>query len=141
MVYLKRILLIITTKPKLNPQEEVNTMHPENISREVFWNISKIGEVIFISFAVISTIICIYGFYVHIRRILQGKKVSLNLKNIYGVLASTFKKPMTNRKIFRQDQAAGLMHFFIAAGKEFFSSLQSIPFQTAKKNPGKLPGF
>lgn len=91
-------------------------MNPELSSREVFWNISSTGKGFFIFLAIIATVICCYGFYIHVRRVLQGKKHPFSLQPIIDVLIRTTKTTFVNQRIVRQDRNAGIMHAFIVAG-------------------------
>ncbi|MBF0277435.1 MAG: (Fe-S)-binding protein [SAR324 cluster bacterium] len=91
-------------------------MNPEPTSREIFWNISAQGELLFFVLSILALIFCFYGFMIQTRRILRGKKVSFQLLPNAGQLIRTVKDTMLNRRVFRQDFLAGLKHTFIVFG-------------------------
>lgn len=84
----------------------------ERVTREVFWNISPIGEGIFFGLAAISTLFLIYGIYVHVKRILHGKKIEFSFSHAWASL----KDIAANRSIKRNHSLAGMMHLFIMWG-------------------------
>lgn len=85
-------------------------------TREVFWNISFIGELIFYLLALIAIVIFAYGIYSHVRRILQGKRVTFTVRPFWAKLGAAIASIAANRTILRHDASAGVMHFFIMWG-------------------------
>jgi ferredoxin len=85
-------------------------------TREVFWNISPLGELIFYLIAFVAIVIFAYGIYRHVRRILMGKKVSFTVRPLWEKLSMAIASIATNRTIVRHDASAGMMHFLIMWG-------------------------
>jgi Fe-S oxidoreductase len=85
-------------------------------TREVFWNISPLGELIFYLIAFVAIVIFAYGIYRHVRRILMGKKVSFTVRPLWEKLSMAIASIATNRTIVRHDASAGVMHFLIMWG-------------------------
>lgn len=85
-------------------------------TREVFWNISPIGELLFYLLALIAGAVFAYGIYKHIRRILYGKKVLFTLRPLGAKLSAVLASIAANRTIVRHDAPAGIMHLFIMWG-------------------------
>lgn len=85
-------------------------------TREVFWNISPLGELIFYLIALIAVVIFAYGIYSHVRRILQGKRVSFTVRPLLAKLSAAIASIAANRTILRHDAPAGMMHFLIMWG-------------------------
>lgn len=85
-------------------------------TREVFWNISPIGELIFYLLALIAIAIFAYGIYSHVRRILQGKRVAFTVRPLWRKLSAALASIAANRTIARHDASAGVMHFLIMWG-------------------------
>ncbi len=88
----------------------------DQVTREIFWNISPTGEVIFYAFAFLAIALFAYGIWMHVRRILKGKKGELTLRGLWPRLRETIANAASNRTIARHDRTAGLMHFFIMWG-------------------------
>lgn len=91
-------------------------MGSENVTREIFWNISHTGGLVFFALTVMSLALFFYGFYIHLRRVLAGKKTGGTLGSIWRRVMTTTRQGVVNRRIFRQDSKAGLNHFFIVSG-------------------------
>jgi hypothetical protein len=85
-------------------------------TREVFWNISPLGELIFYLIAFVAIVIFAYGIYRHVRRILMGKKVSFTVRPLWEKLSMAIASIATNRTIVRHDASAGVMHLLIMWG-------------------------
>ncbi len=85
-------------------------------TREVFWNISPIGELIFYGLALIAMAIFAYGISSHVRRILQGKRVSFTVRPLWQKLSTAIASIAVNRTIVRHDAPAGVMHLLIMWG-------------------------
>ena len=90
-------------------------MDSEKVTREIFWNISHTGGLVFMALTLVALAVCFYGFYVHGRRILVGKKTG-GTGSVWKGLASMFQQGVANKRLFRQDSKAGLNHFFIVSG-------------------------
>ena len=91
-------------------------MPSNQVSREVFWNISSTGELVFYLLAALSLGTFAYGIYLHGRRILNGKKVPFSWSQAYAKLGSALADIASNRTIARRHSLAGLMHFLIMWG-------------------------
>ncbi len=85
-------------------------------TREVFWNISPLGELTFYLLALVAIAIFAYGVYRHIRRILQGKRVSFTLRPLGAKLSAALASIAANKTIVRHDAPAGAMHLLIMWG-------------------------
>jgi Fe-S oxidoreductase len=85
-------------------------------TREIFWNISPLGELVFYLLTVIVLAIFAYGIYRHIRRILQGKRVSFTVRPLWTKLSAALANIAANKTILRHDASAGMMHLLIMWG-------------------------
>ncbi len=85
-------------------------------TREVFWNISPMGELSFYGLALIAIAIFAYGIYSHVRRSLRGKRVSFTVRPLWQKLSTAIASIAVNRTIVRHDVPAGVMHLFIMWG-------------------------
>jgi Fe-S oxidoreductase len=85
-------------------------------TREVFWNVSPLGELTFYLLALIAIAIFAYGIYRHIRRILQGRKVSFTVRPLRAKLSAALASIAANKTIVRHDAPAGAMHLLIMWG-------------------------
>jgi len=85
-------------------------------TREVFWNISPAGEVLFFLLAAVATGFFAYGLYVQIRRIRRGRSVAFSLKQALSKLGNTLVQLAANRTVFRRHTLAGVMHAMIMWG-------------------------
>ncbi len=85
-------------------------------TREVFWNISPLGELIFYLIALGAIAIFAYGIYCHVRRILMGKRVAFTVRPLWTKLSTAIASIAANRTIARHDISAGIMHFLIMWG-------------------------
>ena len=60
-------------------------MNPEQVSRAIFWNISKEGEYLFFVLSALAIALCFYGFRIQLRRIFRGKKGAMKKFRIWTV--------------------------------------------------------
>ena len=119
-------------------------MAAEQVSRAIFWNISKEGEFLFFVLSALAIALCFYGFWIQLRRILLGKKGDLKRGSLLPLLFSTCKNAWINRRIFRQDATAGLKHFFIVSGflTLFMGTLiVALEYDVFQKMLGRERGF
>ena len=86
------------------------------VSREVFWNISPHGELLFYVLAVAALVTFGVGIYAHLRRIFSGKRVAVSASQLRSSLPDTLRNILTNRTIRRGHMSAGLMHLLIMWG-------------------------
>lgn len=91
-------------------------MKSEHVTREIFWNISHEEGIFFVILAILSSGVCFYGFYIHARRVLLGKKMLSSQRLDWEFWVGILKSALLNRRMFRQDFKAGLYHFFIVTG-------------------------
>ncbi len=80
------------------------------VSREILWNISTAGEVVFYLMAAASLGLFGYGVYLQIRRILCGKKVSLSATAFGARLRQALADIASNRTVLLRHRLAGIMH-------------------------------
>lgn len=92
----------------------------EAATREVFWNISPLGETIFVILGIVTTLIFLYGVFLHIQRIRQGKPSEASWRAALAGAGKRLADLALNRSIARRHArtpvGAGLMHFFIMWG-------------------------
>ena len=91
-------------------------MPANQASREIYWNISKTGESVFFWLAIIAMGIFAYGIFIHLRRILSGKKVLFPEKIILTSLLESFAQISLNSRIAFKQALAGIMHLSIMWG-------------------------
>lgn len=85
-------------------------------TRKIFWNISPLGELVFYLLTIIALAIFAYGIYRHVKRILQGKRVSFTVRPLWTKLSAALANLAANKTIVRHDPPAGVMHFLIMWG-------------------------
>ncbi len=83
------------------------------VSREILWNISTAGEIVFYLMAAAALGSFGYGIYLQVRRIVSGKKVSLSGADMVLRLKRALTDMATNRTIFMRHRLAGVMHLSI----------------------------
>ncbi len=86
------------------------------VSREIFWNIGTVGEVVLYLLAVAALAVFAYGMWVAVRRILGGQRVPYSLGQIKSRLMGTVWSIASNRTVFRRHFLAGSMHLGIMWG-------------------------
>jgi Fe-S oxidoreductase len=119
-------------------------MPDKAVTREVFWNISFVGELVFYALGAISLGILGFGVYRHARRVLAGKPTPLPLNRIGASLWKSLTEILTNRTIARRHWLAGLMHAMIMWGfiALFIGTiLVSIEYDLFQKLLGRSHGF
>ena len=85
-------------------------------TREVFWNISSLGELIFYVFGVAAIVIFLYGVYRHVDRIRQGQPNPVSWGEAFRHVGQRLVTVATNRSIGDRHTRAGVMHFMIMWG-------------------------
>ncbi|OLS25881.1 MAG: CoB--CoM heterodisulfide reductase iron-sulfur subunit D [Candidatus Heimdallarchaeota archaeon LC_3] len=83
--------------------------------REVFFNIPEPFDLIFYLFALVASIIMLLGFLRLFRIWLVGKR-KFTLKQFIGNLKYVIRDGLFNKRIFKNDRYAGIMHFFVMSG-------------------------
>src|SRR5437867_6789197 len=119
-------------------------MPDKAVTREVFWNISFAGELVFYALGAISLGILGFGVYRHVRVLLAGKRTPLPLNRIVASLWNSLTEILTNRTIARRHWLAGLMHALIMWGfiTLFIGTiLVSIEYDLFQKLLGRSHGF
>lgn len=91
-------------------------MLSQEATREVFWNISATGELVFYGVSTLALLIAGYGVYRHARRILAGKSVRVSWREIGAGLAGSVREIALNRTVARRHRLAGVMHLLIMWG-------------------------
>jgi Fe-S oxidoreductase len=113
-------------------------------TREVFWNISPLGELAFYLLSLIAIAIFAYGIYCHVRRILQGKKVSFTVQPFFTKLITAKASIAANKTIIRHDAPAGMMHLFIMWGFVVLfigTVIVTVEYDLFQKILGRKTGF
>ena len=85
-------------------------------TREIFWNIPFAGEILLYILAVVSVAFFGYGIYVHVRRILGGKRVVVPWARIRGDVGRFLGDFLFNRTVSEKHPLAGIMHLCIMWG-------------------------
>lgn len=85
-------------------------------TREVFWNISSRGELLFYLLTGITLVFLGYGIYSNVKRILQGKALATHETLSPRKVVETLWLLATNRSVLRHDGLAGVMHLLIMWG-------------------------
>src|SRR3972149_5486010 len=83
--------------------------------REVFFNVGKESQTLFYLIALGATIVLILGF-LRLARIWMVGKQKLSFGQWIGNLQYVLKDGFFNRRIFKDDRYAGIMHFSIMSG-------------------------
>ena len=86
------------------------------VSREIFWNIGTVGELALYLLAIASLAALGYGIWLHLRRILSGRKLACPLSQVCSRIAETLWGIATNRTVLRRHPLAGIMHLGIMWG-------------------------
>jgi len=91
-------------------------MPADQVTREVFWNITYPGELTFYALAVVTLTIFGLGIAWNLKKVLMGKKTAVSWKTVRASLLSTFTEILLNRTVARGHRLAGLMHGLIMWG-------------------------
>ncbi len=87
------------------------------VTRETFWTISEVGEVLFYYLAAVAILVFLYGVYERFARYARGTDDWFDrLNDLPGRVVSATKIVFSNQKQFDRDLYAGLMHAFIFWG-------------------------
>uniref|UniRef100_UPI0010804C9F heterodisulfide reductase-related iron-sulfur binding cluster n=1 Tax=Halostella pelagica TaxID=2583824 RepID=UPI0010804C9F len=87
------------------------------VTRETFWTISEVGEVLFYYLAAVAILVFLYGVYERFARYARGTDDWFDrLNDLPGRVVSATKIVFSNQKQFDRDRYAGLMHAFIFWG-------------------------
>lgn len=85
-------------------------------TREIFWNISFPGQVVFYVLTVLALGLFGYGVYLHVRRITAGKRVPAPWGSVLSRLGGSLALIVTNRVLLRRHPLGGVMHLCIMWG-------------------------
>ncbi len=91
-------------------------MPADQVTREVFWNISYPAQLIFYALAILTLGIFGCGVSRNLKKVLIGRKTAVPWKKIRASLANTVVELSLNRTVARKHRLAGLMHFLIMWG-------------------------
>jgi Fe-S oxidoreductase/nitrate reductase gamma subunit len=94
-----------------------NPLQATEVTRETFWLISPVGEVIFYWLAALTVIVFGYGVYERFSRYAEGDSEPLDrLDDLPERIARAAKVVFSNEKQFDRDFVGGVMHSFILWG-------------------------
>jgi len=85
-------------------------------SREIFWNIPFVGEILLYLLGAAAIAALAYGLVRHVRRILRGRRNESSVSPNRLSVAAALGDILSNRTIFRRHFSAGLMHVGIFWG-------------------------
>jgi len=85
-------------------------------TREIFWNIPAAGQIILYGLAAVSVAFFGYGIYVHMRRIMKGKRLAVSWAGIHSHMGRFVSDLAFNRTISENHPLAGVMHLCIMWG-------------------------
>jgi len=85
-------------------------------TREILWNISKVGEVALYLLAAVSLAICAWGIYRHVRRILEGKTVQFSSAGMASRIGRALSTVLSNRTVLKRHKLGGAMHLLVMWG-------------------------
>jgi Fe-S oxidoreductase len=86
-------------------------------TRETFWTISEVGEVVFYYLAAVAIAVLLYGLYDRFARYARGTDDWFErLDDLPGRVVAATKIVFSNQKQFNRDLYGGLMHAFIFWG-------------------------
>lgn len=88
----------------------------EAVTREVFWNISPLGETIFVILGLVTTLIFLYGVWRHIDRIRRGKPSEASWRAALAGAGRRLLDLALNQSIAKRHLRAGVMHFLVMWG-------------------------
>jgi Fe-S oxidoreductase/nitrate reductase gamma subunit len=91
-------------------------MPDDRVTREVFWNISLIGEVAFYALVVLSLALFGYGVSRQLKKVLRGRPTALSWKMIRASLVKSVSEILSNRTVGHRHRLAGVMHLMIMWG-------------------------
>ena len=89
----------------------------ETVTRETFWGISPVGELVFYYLATLTLIVFAYGVYGRFARYAEGDDDWFDrLDDLSGRIVRAAKIVGSNEKQFNRDLVGGVMHAFIFWG-------------------------
>ena len=91
-------------------------MPPELVTREVFWNVSPSGRVIFYAMAILAVVSFGFGTWRHVGRLLRAQPVGFSWAEIRAGAWRRIGDMALNRTVMRRDRLAGWMHWSIMWG-------------------------
>lgn len=91
-------------------------MPTSKVTREVFWNVPVFGEYIFYFLALVATGVFVYGVVLQFKRIAGGKKTDFRKVLTFSNIASSIRRILRNKRIYRGNVGTGLMHLMIMSG-------------------------
>ena len=87
-----------------------------DVTRELFWNISSTGELVFYAMALLAIAVFVYGVSRQVKRIKRGKDVEFNRGFSFSRLINGVQTVLSNRRIYRGHMMTGLMHLMLMSG-------------------------
>ena len=85
-------------------------------TREVFWNVSHSGRLIFYLMTILSMAALGYGVWRHIRKVLRAKPVDVSWTQVRQGIWRKVGEIVLNTAVARRNPLAGLMHLLIMWG-------------------------
>ncbi|MBI4500678.1 MAG: (Fe-S)-binding protein [Gemmatimonadetes bacterium] len=119
-------------------------MTVDPVTREIFWNVSPAGELVFYFLGALSLGCFGYGMYRHLKRILSGKPTPLSWPTIRAALAKRVVTILLNVSVVRRHRFAGVMHLAIMWGFAALfvgTVLVAIEYDVFQKILGRTQGF
>jgi Fe-S oxidoreductase len=113
-------------------------------TRQIFWNISFAGELVFYALGILSLGVLGYGVYRHVKKLLAGKTTPVPWNRVRGNMMNVTTEILLNRAVARGHRLGGLMHLAIMWGfvALFIGTiLVSIEYDIFQKLLGRSHGF
>ncbi|SFR33730.1 (Fe-S)-binding protein [Halogeometricum limi] len=86
-------------------------------TRETFWTISPVGEVVFYALSAMAVLVFLYGVYERFARYTEGEADAFDrLDDLPGRIRRASRVVLSNEKQFDRDLYGGVMHAFILWG-------------------------
>lgn len=119
-------------------------MPDQPVTRQVFWNVTPAGEVVFYVLAAAAIAGFAFGMARQLRRILQGRATPIPWARIGSGWRARLWELLSNRRVGRGDRLAGLMHLFVMWGfLTLFAGtlIVTIEYDVFQKLLGRERGF
>jgi Fe-S oxidoreductase len=91
-------------------------MPPDPVTREIFWNISPLGQAVFYALAILTMAGFGYGVWRQLKRVLRAKPTNVSWKQIRAGVWRRLTELFTNSTIARRNSLPGLMHLMTMWG-------------------------
>ncbi len=115
-----------------------------DVTRELFWNISSAGEIVFYAMSLLAIAVFVYGALRQIKRIKRGRNVEFNRRRCLSLLIHSVKTVSSNQRIFRGHVMTGLMHLMLMSGFIILfigTCIVLVEYDLFQKILGKEQGF